>query len=662
MKFTQYCIALFLLFSTLNLSAQPPKFQWGKRGGSGGQDFSNPYEHVIDMTTDPHGNVYVLATISNSLANVDGHSGNTVRDRLSLASWDCGGHFRWMKTYGSAGYFGGTAIGADTLGGIYMTGVTVSSNSLGYSYFDTDTTLGYTNRQMYIVKYDTSGQLKWLKMPDRDLPPVVGAQTTPIDISVAPNGDIYWLASLDTGSYDNNAYTITNYSFCVVRYNKNGVYQSIVPLDITTTDGGSPANLHGGYNVATSHLARDNNSGAFYLSGPFDPIFGTLKFGDSSITAAGGVIGYPFYITKFDASGNSLWTHQSAPDHYANTFTCRPVLDEQGNVYAAGGTDSSNTFLGYTFTTALGGMTPFVVSVSSSGTLNWGRTAKALLAGTKVCGLAYRNNILAATGPYGGRLVWDTDTLTAPVTMSGTTYVFLARLNAHSGAEISMDSIASEGTLNNEPTAMTSDRNGNFYVGGLFDNILYPGGDTITSAGGWYDWFVAKFGSANCNCTVPVVGFTNIASGNSVLFTASISTAADSITWDFGDGTHGTGNNPNHVYANGGNYTVCVTAYNSCGNNTNCQTISINGTRISNTPGFGQINVYPNPATQLLTIENAPPGTQLTVYDMAGRLVLQQQLKSREELIDVSFLTPGMYLVRMTNNEGKQLQTKFMKQ
>jgi PKD repeat protein len=666
MTFTKPFLAFLLLFINVQLYAQTAHFQWGKRGGSGGSDFSNTFEHVIDIATDTHGNVYVLASNSNSLANVDGHSGISVRDKLSLASWDCGGHFRWMKTYGSASVFNGTAIGVDTLGGVYMTGSTISNNSLGYSYFDADTTLGNTNRKMFIIKYDTSGHYKWIKMPE---PATVAfnAQSSQLDISIAPNGDIYWFASLETGGYDNNAYTISTHKYCVVKYNKDGVYQNIAPLDVTTTDGGNSANLYGAYNLVTSHFAHDNNSGKLYLSGPFDPTFGSLAFGGTSVNATGGVTGYPFFVAAFDATGLLLWAKQSDSNNYASTFTCRPVLDEQGNVYVAGGLLGTNHFSGHTFTTLTSRLAPFVVSIGSNGTLNWASNANAITAGTKACGLAYRNNVLALTGPYAGLLKWDNDSLTAPITLSGTNYVFLARLNANTGTEIGMDSIPSQGTLDNVPSAVAADGNGNFYIGGLFDNILYPGNDTITSVGGSYDWFVAKFGSATCNCTVPLIAFTNTTNGSITQFTATINVTVDSVVWDYGDGTHGTGNTTNHTYANGGTYNVCATAYNSCGSNTTCQSITITtggtgGTGISNTPGFEQINIYPNPTTQQLIIENATNGTQLAIYDISGKLVIQQQLNTPKEWINVSTLSSGMYLIRMTNKDGKQAQTKLMKQ
>lgn len=54
-----------------------------------------------------------------------------------------------------------------------------------------------------------------------------------------------------------------------------------------------------------------------------------------------------------------------------------------------------------------------------------------------------------------------------------------------------------------------------------------------------------------------------------------------SYAWDFGDGTTGTGIQPNHVYAAAGTYQVKMTVTNDCGGCCTCRTVAI----ITNPPG-----------------------------------------------------------------------------
>lgn len=52
-------------------------------------------------------------------------------------------------------------------------------------------------------------------------------------------------------------------------------------------------------------------------------------------------------------------------------------------------------------------------------------------------------------------------------------------------------------------------------------------------------------------------------------------TAIDSIVWKFGDGSRATGTSASHTYTSIGSFTACVYAYNTCGVDTDCTTITV---------------------------------------------------------------------------------------
>lgn len=69
----------------------------------------------------------------------------------------------------------------------------------------------------------------------------------------------------------------------------------------------------------------------------------------------------------------------------------------------------------------------------------------------------------------------------------------------------------------------------------------------------------------------------------------------------------------------------------------------------------GEINVYPNPATDVIYVANAE-GAQVSVFDMNGRMVNSVESASANQAIDASSLAKGMYIVRIV--DGQNVTTK----
>lgn len=63
------------------------------------------------------------------------------------------------------------------------------------------------------------------------------------------------------------------------------------------------------------------------------------------------------------------------------------------------------------------------------------------------------------------------------------------------------------------------------------------------------------------------------------------------------------------------------------------------------------LNVYPNPVTDLLTIQTEKPVT-ISILDLKGVVVLQKEINKETSVIDVSMLSNGVYLLRGNTNEN----------
>lgn len=81
--------------------------------------------------------------------------------------------------------------------------------------------------------------------------------------------------------------------------------------------------------------------------------------------------------------------------------------------------------------------------------------------------------------------------------------------------------------------------------------------------------------TVSVTCTAPSVSFGNTVSGLTVAFSDSSLNTPTSWSWTFGDGSTSTQQNPVHSYAATGTYNVCLTAGNSCGVNSSCQSITL---------------------------------------------------------------------------------------
>ncbi len=89
-------------------------------------------------------------------------------------------------------------------------------------------------------------------------------------------------------------------------------------------------------------------------------------------------------------------------------------------------------------------------------------------------------------------------------------------------------------------------------------------------------------------------------------------------------------------------------------NNQACLTINRGEVGV-NEIAAGEINVYPNPATDVIYVANAE-GAQVSVFDMNGRMVNSVESASANQAIDASSLAKGMYIVRIV--DGQNVTTK----
>lgn len=81
--------------------------------------------------------------------------------------------------------------------------------------------------------------------------------------------------------------------------------------------------------------------------------------------------------------------------------------------------------------------------------------------------------------------------------------------------------------------------------------------------------------------------------------------------------------------------------------------------------GQQQIKVYPNPVNSQLWIKSQNALSTINVYDALGRVVIHKSFSEsmiKEQIIDMSDLAPGTYLIQVLNNAGQQVKQKVTKE
>jgi PKD repeat protein len=143
--------------------------------------------------------------------------------------------------------------------------------------------------------------------------------------------------------------------------------------------------------------------------------------------------------------------------------------------------------------------------------------------------------------------------------------------------------------------------------------------------------------------------FFSISSNNgSTSFNGSVSANASSWLWDFGDGESSTQSNPVHNYLSNGSFDVTLIVENGCGSDTLTQSVEISGVGLDEKiPRL--VKVLTNPVEGELCIINDSDADELGlfIYDVSGRLLMEENVEGKQSNIDISEWSSGSYYIHL---------------
>lgn len=273
------------------------------------------------VALDGAGNAYITGYFSGTVDFDPGSGMATLTtaggNDIFLAKYDPSGSYVWAKSMGGTIADIGSGIAVDaTTGNVYVTGYyTTAAN------FDTAALTSAGGRDIFLAKYDNSGNYIWAKS--------MGGNTSDLGSGVAVDGtgNVYITggytatADFDPGP-DTAAFTTAGTTGAgdvfLAKYDPSGNYIWAKSMGSILADQGS--------NVAVDKIGNVYLTGIFQGTADFDP-----GSGIDTITA---VRAYDAFLAKYDSSGNYVWAKNlggSGADYGLGVTT-----DGAGNVYGSG--------------------------------------------------------------------------------------------------------------------------------------------------------------------------------------------------------------------------------------------------------------------------------------------------------------------------------------
>ena len=112
-----------------------------------------------------------------------------------------------------------------------------------------------------------------------------------------------------------------------------------------------------------------------------------------------------------------------------------------------------------------------------------------------------------------------------------------------------------------------------------------------------------------------------------------------------------------HSYLSAGVFQVQMIASNGCMSDTLVQTVNAITTSVQLDNSLTELNIYPNPSGNQITIQSQEQLHDLFLYNQNGKLVRHiTNIQSNNTILDLSFLPKGIYVLKLSNNNTEMIE------
>ncbi|NVO02932.1 MAG: T9SS type A sorting domain-containing protein [Bacteroidetes bacterium] len=440
----------------------------------------------------------------------------------------------------------------------------------------------YNPNDLFIVKYDSNGNVLWAKK--------AGGSSNDYGkaITLDKNGDCYITGSFSSSSISFDGLTVVGPGSFIVKYNSLGVVQFVS-------------------NFGGSGISVDLNKN-IYLTGELGS---QIIFGLDTLNCAGAM---DFFIAKYDSLGNKIWARRAGGtlQDYGKSI----ATDSIGNCYVAGSFMSpSMNFGGTVLTNNSGNIDFFIAKFNTNGNVIWVSSY-----GGIYNDLAYS----ICSNPAGDIYVtgsFDTPSLSIGsivLTQTGSVFpdLYVAKFSSV-GNPLWAKKVG--GVYVEEGYGICVDNSDNIYTTGYFSSSLLSFDAIVLNSSNYVQFFVAKLGACPTPATTIISGTNAVCQGqNNVTYSCTAIPGVTSYIWTKPTGVTGT-STTNSISLNYGatavSGNVTVKGQNTCGfGPLAILAVNVQGLPISAGVISGLMSVC---LGQDSVIYSVPPIANATIYNWA---------------------------------------------
>ena len=502
-------------------------------------------------------------------------------------------NWQWAKSEGGTSSEVSTGVCTDASGNVFITGLFFSSTIT----FGTTTLTNAGSMDIFIVKYDATGNVLWAKSAGG----IYGERGQ--SVCTDASGNVFITGHFYSPTITVGTITLTNTNqtsdstsdIFIVKYDASGNV-------LWAKSEGSGSN-ESGQSVCT------DASGNVFITGSFYSV--NLYIGTTWLYLSEFDRYNDIFIVKYDTSGNVLWAKSAGGFGYDEGYAV--CTDSTGNLFVTG----TNSFTDI-----------FIVKYDTSGNILWAKSAGGTgnNRGRSVCTDASGNVII--TGVFSSPTIAFGTTM---LTNTNNTFDFFIVKYDTSGNVLWAKSAG--GTGNDVSNGVCTNASGNVFITGYFDSpTISFGTTTLISGNSIADIFIVKYDTSGN------VLWAKSAGGNGSDVSSGVSIDASGnviITGGFGSPTISFG-------------TAMLTNANNTVNSMDIFIAKLGGITGVIDIKNSNIKIYPNPTNNIINIEGLTKNENNTIqiFDLQGKLVITKTINEKGT-IDLSELNKGVYVIKI---------------